>query len=589
MGIPYRPEIDGLRAFAVLGVMAFHAGVGGAGFVGVDVFFVISGYLITALLLREWQATGGIDLAAFYARRVRRIVPAATVVVLASLALSALLLAPREQAHVGWSAASALAFVANVFFQFTSGGYFDGRAEEMPLLHLWSLSVEEQFYLAWPALLLMLLRRRPRNLLPVVSGLALVSFVAAEWLLAGAGDAAFYQTPARFWELAAGGMVAMAPVRALPRPTATIGLAIVLAACAWTPEHFPGFGALPAVAGAVLVVAAVHGGASHALLRWKPVVAVGLVSYSLYLWHWPMLALYRATSIGEGSLQMRLVLCALAFPIAAASYRYIEQPFRRMRFPARRVVLAGGALSAVLVLGACAHAWRLRVVDLGEYPLATQAERDMPPPACRYLTTDQAFPKCPAPDGARQAIWGDSMAYAWRPFAEARGPTIDYSRDACPPLLDWPGERPSERNCRTFNSRVAERMDGLDTVFLVARWRTDMPAMLPATLERLAPRVRRVVVFGPSPQMREQVPRCIRKQALSQCAISRAEFDAVSGPILAGLRRAAAPYANVEVVDLTPHFCTDSRCPAIRDGVPLYWDTHHVTTTAALRFALPAP
>src|SRR5688500_1118300 len=144
MGIAYRPEIDGLRAIAVLSVVAYHAGLGGAGFVGVDVFFVISGYLITALLLREHGKHGRIDLLDFYARRVRRIFPAAAVVVLVVLGLSALFLGPAQQAQTSLSAGSALVFGANVFFQFTSGGYFDGAAEEMPLLHLWSLSVEEQ-------------------------------------------------------------------------------------------------------------------------------------------------------------------------------------------------------------------------------------------------------------------------------------------------------------------------------------------------------------------------------------------------------------------------------------------------------------
>src|SRR5262245_9339478 len=152
MGIQYRPAIDGLRAIAVSSVVLFHAGIGKAGFVGVDIFFVISGYLITALLLAEQRDSGRIDLLAFYARRVRRIVPAAALVVVCVLIASALLSTFDEQAQTARSAGAALVFAANVFFEYSTGGYWDGAAEQMPLLHLWSLSVEEQFYLLWPAL-----------------------------------------------------------------------------------------------------------------------------------------------------------------------------------------------------------------------------------------------------------------------------------------------------------------------------------------------------------------------------------------------------------------------------------------------------
>lgn len=572
MGIQYRPEIDGLRAVAVLGVMAFHAGLGGAGYVGVDVFFVISGYLITTLLLREWRETGRLDLAAFYARRVRRIMPAATVVVLAVLALSGVLLPVAQQAHTANSAGAALVFGANVFFQLTSGGYFDGPAAEMPLLHLWSLSVEEQFYFLWPVLLAWLLRR-PRWLPAILAGLALASFALAEAWIGQGSSAAFYQMPARFWELAAGGLVAASPVRRLPRWALPTGLLATLAACVFPMGGFPGAGALPAVLGAALLLAAVHGGATSAFLRSGPMVRIGLLSYSLYLWHWPLLAFYQATTIGEGELETRLLLCAIAFPLAFASHRYVEQPFRRLRFASGRTVAAGAIVSAAL----CACAFGIRP----DVPPSLRPDR-----ACHSRGDEPASPKCVA-GNARSAVWGDSMAYAWSPVAG-----VSFTRDACPPLLGYPQDEPRGL-CAAFNIEAAKRAAEVETVYLAARWRLHFPgaaaeAGLRRTLDALE-RVPRVVIIGPTPEMREDVPRCVEQQIEARCAIPRARFDAEAAPVLASLGKVAAAYRNVEVLDMADRFCTRAACPPARDGVPLYWDTHHVATPAALDFAPSAP
>lgn len=583
MGIAYRPEIDGLRAIAVLAVVLYHAGIGGAGFVGVDVFFVISGYLITSLLLREWRDTQAIDLLAFYARRVRRIFPAATVVVLAVLGVSSLLLGPAQQAHTSLSAGAALVFGANVFFQFTSGGYFDGVAEQMPLLHLWSLSVEEQFYFLWPALLIAVLRYRPAWLLRVIAGLAVASFLLAEGLLTQDGDAAFYQMPARFWELAAGGLIAALPTRTLPRHAASAGVLLTLAACILPLGHFPGVGALPAVAGASLVIAAVHGGASNALLASRPMVGVGLISYSLYLWHWPLLALYRATTVGDGSQNVRLALCALAVVLAIASYRYIEQPFRRMRWPKGRTVAIGATLSAALALSACMVGLREQPKETSArdpHPAATAAEQDRSDDHCATTIFDLSVPRCPHAD--KVAVWGDSTASSWRPAFPADAG--QFSMTKCPPM-DWLPDKPLPGNykCRQYVRDVAEYITRFDTIVLIALWQSYPDrAGLSKTLAKLAP-VRRVVIVGPTPVMRAEVPRCMRLGKLDDCAISRAEFDAHAGPILAELRAMSKPYPNVEVIDLTPQLCTDTACPPMKDGAPLYWDSFHVTATTARR------
>ena len=335
-GIAYRPEIDGLRAIAVVAVVLYHAGFGfHAGLVGVDVFFVISGYLITSLLFRERETTGRINLTAFYARRVRRIVPALVVVVVATVIASAFKLSPfGEIRQTAQSGAASLLFVANIFFQAHTGGYFDPSAERMPLLHLWSLGVEEQFYLLWPLGLIALLGSLHKATFAIVGICGLVSLALTEFLIYGHPQAAFYQMPARFWELALGGLIALKPAGRLVdgRMPAAVGAMIVLAATLIPIGHFPGIGALPAVFGAGLLLYAIHGssrlGWTGAVLRSRPMVFFGLISYSLYLWHWPLLALERATHAGQLSIELRAMICAISVVLAWLSCCFIERPLR---------------------------------------------------------------------------------------------------------------------------------------------------------------------------------------------------------------------------------------------------------------------
>lgn len=369
MSLAYRPQIDGLRAIAVLAVVGYHAEVGPpSGLLGVDVFFVISGYLITSLLHREWATSGKIDLLAFYARRVRRLLPALLVVVLVTVGASVALLSPfGEREDVAKAASASLLFVANVFFQTHTAGYFD-HARHHPLSHLWSLAVEEQFYLVWPLLLIAVMRLRAKALGPVIVVGAIGSLALAELLIRSTPQVAFYEMPARFWELAAGGLVATRAAGGLRdgRPFAYAGVTIVLATMATPFTHFPGLGALPAVFGTALVLYAVHGSSVLGLvgtaLSSRPVALVGLMSYSLYLWHWPLLAIDRSLRLGAAPLEARLGLVGAGFVLAWLSWRFVERPFRRPSptTPNRSVVLAGISVSVVLALGSAALAHGLQ-------------------------------------------------------------------------------------------------------------------------------------------------------------------------------------------------------------------------------------
>jgi peptidoglycan/LPS O-acetylase OafA/YrhL len=575
----------------VAAVVLYHAGVApAAGYVGVDIFFVISGYLISSVLITERENTGSIDLWNFYARRVRRILPALTVVILATLALAHVLLSASSAAAMAPSAAAAGVFVANLYFQAQTGGYWGADASQMPLLHLWSLSVEEQFYLLWPALVMLATRVRPRTAFVPI---AIASFALAEWWLqAGVPEAAFYQMPARCWELAAGALVATLPARALPAWCGPAGLYLTLAACFVPIAHFPATGALPAVAGSALLLAAIHGGARNRVLASAPMVGLGLVSYSLYLWHWPLLALDRLLRVGPSPPSMRLLLVAIALVLAIATYRYVETPFRQRRLPSGRTVAAGAA--AMMVLSCSAWAWHAPI-DAPLTASQTAAADHSPNRICNYLPLESVdvFPQAScAPTHAAVVTWGDSMAHAWQPYAETLGaPLIGFSRAGCPPLLGVTirdQARVQGRLCERFNAKVADWIVAHrpGTVVIGERWSHHVDAEdeagLRLSIARIAPSVDRIIVFGPSPQLPESLPKCMDLGA--DCGVARTEVDATNREATAMLARLDA-LPKVEVVDVLPFLCSATRCPGIRGGVPLYSDTIHVSARAARAFA----
>jgi peptidoglycan/LPS O-acetylase OafA/YrhL len=590
MGIRYNPALDGLRAVAVLAVVAYHAGLPvPAGYVGVDIFFVISGYLITRLLHDELQATGRIDFMGFYARRARRILPALALVVLATLALS---LSLPDISSVARSAAAASAFVANIFFQRQTSDYWATASEQMPLLHLWSLSVEEQFYLAWP-LVLLLVRRRPTWAL---AALALGSFALSEWWLAGDATQAFYQTPARAWELAVGGLVALRPMR-LPAWSGAVGLVVTVAACFAPIPHFPGIGALPAVLGAALLVASLQSGQRVRVLEAKPAVYIGLISYSLYLWHWPLLALARASRVGETPISVRVGLCLLAVALAALTYRFIETPFRRLRVRAGRTVIAGIACAAAMSTSAFA----LTTPTPTAVTTIPRASSESCHPWGRGVKVQMQPARC-VPDAPKVVLWGDSFTGPWADYAlqvaSVHGDAaVRMVTERCPPVpgIDLPSPSPRlMAYCRQqTDARLAFlQQHGADTLIVAGYWAKalrDNPAARDGMLHlvRALPNIRRIIVVGATPEIRDAVEQC---QAVGQsCDIPRAQFDQESSQ----LRRVMAQMAespNVEVVPIGDWLCNQSKCPGVRDGMPLYFkDNHHVSREAVAAYLHEKP
>ncbi|HET9083035.1 MAG TPA: SGNH hydrolase domain-containing protein [Candidatus Limnocylindrales bacterium] len=369
---PFRPDIEGLRAVAVLLVLAYHARIPGfpGGYIGVDVFYVVSGFLITGLIVRELQATGRVDLVAFYARRLRRLLPAALVVIALTVIASAIVLPPLRVPDVAADGAAAALYVSNIRFAAQATDYLQAELDPSPLLHFWSLGVEEQFYLFWPALLLVVAGRRTdiRRIGLVVAIVALLSFALGIAWTESDAPLAFFLLPARAWELAAGAALAIGVTRLsrLPTSFATVavgaGLASILigAVVFDTDTPFPGTAALLPVLGAALVIA---GGIRQPLNRVSRLVAIrpmrwiGGISYSLYLWHWPLLVLPAAAVGSELPWPATLGLVALTFVLAEASRRWIEDPIRHGRVaklrPSRSigVALASSVVVATVSLG----------------------------------------------------------------------------------------------------------------------------------------------------------------------------------------------------------------------------------------------
>ena len=354
----YRPEIDGLRAIAVIGVLLFHFGLGfPGGFVGVDVFFVISGYLITGILLRQLEGER-FSLSDFWARRVRRIAPAAVVMALGTMAMGWYVLESGDFRSLARSLMAHVFFASNCYFS-RDQGYFEESGEGEPLMHTWSLSVEEQFYFIFPLLLLFLWRKWGARSGVILAMLALISLAWSSWQVNADPKGAFFLLPARAWELLAGALLAFYRPSLRERPSLLfelitwLGLTLIMASMFLYDKAtlFPGLSAIPPVLGAVLFMGGNAAGRTWAgrLLSVKPVVWIGLISYSLYLWHWP-LVVYAHVMIIEMTLMVQASLIVLSFICAFLSWKFIEQPFRLGNSLAgkKKAYLFGGATMVVL-------------------------------------------------------------------------------------------------------------------------------------------------------------------------------------------------------------------------------------------------
>ena len=366
----FRADIEGLRGIAVLLVLLFHASIPGfnGGFVGVDIFFVISGYLITGMLFREYETTGKISLRDFYARRVRRLLPASALVLVVTLIASILFLPPLSLPSVTIDISAAALYISNIVFAFRATDYFAAGAAPSPILHFWSLGVEEQFYLFWPAIFLLVAYGAKKLRVRIgfaIAGIGISSFAFATYLVTRAGPWAFFSLPTRAWELALGGILAAFGRKLSKMPhwlaitLGWFGLSGVIYSGLFikATAPFPSWPALTPTVGAAFLIA---GGSRLSRLSPAPILAralpqfLGKISYSLYLWHWPLLVLPLAWKELPLNIYERAGLALLAIPIAYATQRWVEDPLRHGKFigtlPRKNLLTA--AAMALLIAGA---------------------------------------------------------------------------------------------------------------------------------------------------------------------------------------------------------------------------------------------
>lgn len=631
MKLSYRPEIDGLRALAVIPVIFFHGGLPGfsGGFVGVDVFFVISGFLITSLLVND-LANGSFSLLKFYERRARRILPALFLVV-AVCAPAAWFLFPKNQlAEFGKSILSISVFASNFFF-WKHTGYFETKAEVKPLLHTWSLSVEEQYYIVAPILLWMLWRYRKEALLPALLALALISLIIAEYSARLWPDAAFFLPHTRAWELAIGAIAALAvkqPGGARSNNVLSLaGLVMIAAAIVLYDEStpFPGLYALvPTLGTALVLLYAGPGTLANRLLSLRIFVGIGLISYSAYLWHQPLFAYARSLSIREPSVSLMLVLSAISLGLAWLSWRFVERPFRNPGTVSRPAIFrfstlglaAGIALGAFVAYSDAAKArMTLGGISYADLGAAVRVNRGLHKSCVEFNTG----PECTTGPDPVALLWGDShamhLADALR-SSPTPMPFVQMTKSVCFPIL---GIAPNVaqynvewgKECIRHNEKVlawlAER-PGIRYVILASPFRqldnekgnltfsdgTVGPnrgmaeTRLRETIQHIRELRRKVAIISPTPSSGYDVGRCLTVRSILGQSLSSCDFP-LQGHLREDLYRkldAIAKETGAGLILLSDLICPEGLCRSHIDGTFIYRDEGHLSHEGSARLGV---
>ncbi|HWA00961.1 MAG TPA: acyltransferase family protein [Caulobacterales bacterium] len=597
----HRADIDGLRAIAVLPILLYHAGVSAfsGGYVGVDVFFVISGYLISGII-RDDIAAGRFSIVRFYDRRIRRILPALLFTLALTWAVAFWLLLPPHFEDFSKSVFATGAFISNLYF-WKFSGYFENSAHLRPLLHTWSLAVEEQFYIFMPIAMYLAHRFLKQRWLLVFGPVALASLALSCWLMQVGPTANFFLLPTRAWELLLGALLALSPPQALRgkwsnEALGLTGLALIgFAVFAYTPATpFPGYTAIAPCLGAALLiyVGAARQTWAGRFLSTKPMVAIGLISYSLYLVHWPIAVFTRYETLDEPHLPQVLFILTSSFALAAFSWRFIEQPFRgaRLPMPSARIIGLGaaGLCAAVLVGGAGAANGGFP----SRYPTFASHAND---PAQEWRRGDCFFEQsvsfrrwsaeaCQITSSGDDAmlIWGDSYAAHYAPGVIARqGEFRDrvylYTFAGCPPVLSYYSyARPL---CQEFNRHALDIIRDLHVrhVVLAARW-TDLQLRgldeIRSTLDALKAMDVEVTVIGQSPMFGADVSViAFRKPGASNWPTSLA-------PDLN--QRLRAYVEGAAFIDPMARLCADGRCAYRQGETFLYSDDGHFSHAGSI-------
>ncbi|BDT61108.1 acyltransferase [Massilia varians] len=611
--LAYRRDIDGLRAVAVLSVVLFHAfpAVLRGGFIGVDIFFVISGFLITSILLRELEA-GSFSFAGFYARRVRRIFPALVLVLGACLAFGWLALFPDEYQQLGKHVVGGAGFAAN-FFYWAQVGYFDTAADTKPLLHLWSLGIEEQFYILWPVVLLLGWRLR-MNLLTVAAVLALASFAVNLGGIAGHPSATFYSPASRAWELLLGAGLAClqarpgaAAPRLAPAPNllAWLGAALLAAGLVLITREdpFPGWRALlPALGALLLIGAGPQAWLNRVLLSNRLMVWIGLVSYPLYLWHWPLLSFAQIVESREPAPAIRAAAVLLALLLAWLTYRVVERPLRggggRAKVAAlSAMMLACAAVGGYIYLNDGLPARKPVQDNLANHKALVLVEDKANAEACKKrYGFDSIYEYCLQADPAQDPtviLLGDSHAYhvvaGLTKYYSSVGenllmlgtrhpywgldPQGDPYQQATQPMLELALGMPSVKTV-VFSTHLRFGSAPEQRVWVDAARET---------FRRFNAAGKRVIFMNDVPIISFDPRSCIKRAGVASsatrmpCAITRADWEQQMVSHRAVLGALAREFPQIAWFDSSTALCDDSACHAMIDGRLMYRDNNHLS------------
>ena len=624
----YRPDIDGLRAVAVLSVVGFHAFPGSfrGGFVSVDVFFVISGYLISKIIIGNLDRDR-FSFADFYSRRVRRIFPALAVVLGACALAGWLVLLPGEYSQLGKHIAGGAAFVSNLVL-LGEAGYFDGSAVTKPLLHLWSLGIEEQFYIVWPVLLWL---ARKRAIAFVLAAILVGSFVLDLVVLRAQPVTAFYSPFTRFWELLIGSTLAyvtlhrpawLLDARPGPRNVASlVGAALIGAAILVlnAEQPFPGWRALLPTIGAYLIIAAgPEAFVNRRVLSQRLLVWVGLISFPLYLWHWPLLTFARIVEAATPSPNVRLGAVALSFLLAWLTYRFVETPVRLGKQKRSTVIILLASVAGLAFAGLGLVAKGGFVEARGPWNVSNVAQsydrNDQFNVACRTVeeplfspTFDPQLDFCHSTASAKAevVVLGDS--HAGRLYSGLRAattlPLLDLGRGSCLPFVGYEASNPGTTELLKCSPTMAHLVDRVlepppRVVVLngfyarpydgrvVLRAAEPMKVLMRDTLARLSSHVPKIIVVLDVPELPFDPSYCVdrpfhRGAGRGRCAFSKVEPDKQLALYEADLRGAAEGLPNVSFFNPADVLCEADSCFAVRDANLLYDDRHHLSRHGA--------
>lgn len=628
MQIAYRPDIDGLRAVAVLSVLGFHFFPEWfpGGYIGVDVFFVISGYLITSILIKEHDA-GSWSIASFYARRILRIFPALILVLLFCLLLGWHVLLADEYKQLGKHIAAGAGFFSNIAL-WQEAGYFDRSSELKPLLHLWSLGIEEQFYIFWPLILWAAWQYRGK-LTVITAVLALASLIAGGFLVWEDKTQAFYSPMTRGWELLSGSILAIHGGRVkFPNIASThqsmiqlgsIFVFVISVLFLNEAMPFPGFLALiPVIITAILITTTTKGTFGHHILSWKPLVLIGLISYPLYLWHWPLLSFTRILTSHSPTVELRFLLLIASLLLAIVTYWFVEKPMRGLR---KRwlIALLASILALIGALGfnvfsrdGLERIRYKRMIELSEdasidftdfekVGLITDIKCETPfrfPEKDVCLIADPSKPVSAAVVGdshALHAYWGLARAF------EKHGLNLKvYGKGACVPFLDHISSGDSA-HCQPFMNLTLKNIaqdPRINAVVLIHRGRylkesssqSEIDAykqQLDRTISMLERANKKIYYFMPVVEPGFDPRLCIGALPLGRkrpesCVIDEAQ-DAVKWLKLKNIiAEVYSSHPDISIVDPNVYLCKDYKCPIILNGRSVFKDENHLSYFGSL-------